>query len=135
MSDLSLGTPFGMLLAAKDSAPAPRSNKQAMESYGQLSSATLIDQKEIPAVAILNGRGRYAMAMGPLPAWWRPLLAKTPWFRQLKKDSESFAGIAIMAVVKRLATPTYRNDLLGHLLAAKDGHVRSFIGPLLNGTQ
>ncbi|KAF9011513.1 cytochrome P450 [Hymenopellis radicata] len=120
VGDLAFGAPFGMLRAGKDSAPVPRSNREAMKSYGESTSAN--DVKEIPAVQILNGRGEYSMTMGVFPSWWRPIMAKTPWFSQGKEDVKTLAGIAIMAVSKRLAAPTDRNDLLSKLQAGKDEH-------------
>lgn len=119
-----------MLLAAKDSALAPKSNslKQVMDSYGDSSSAILNDVKEIPAIAIVNGRAQHSMAMGVLPAWWRPLVVRTPWFRKGAEAVEAFSGIVIMTVAKRLAAPSHRNDFLSLLLAGKDVHVScSFI--------
>jgi benzoate 4-monooxygenase len=115
--DLAFGAPFGMLMAAKDSAPVPKSPKDVMDSYGRETAAEVV---EIPAVRILNGRGEYSMSMGVLPAWWRPFVRQLPWYRKGQKDVKSLAGIAIMAVAKRLATPTDRNDLLSKLQAGKD---------------
>jgi len=117
VGDLAFGAPFGMLMAAKDSAPVPKSPKDVMDSYGRETAAEVV---EIPAVRILNGRGEYSMSMGVLPAWWRPFVRQLPWYRKGQKDVKSLAGIAIMAVAKRLATPTDRNDLLSKLQAGKD---------------
>ncbi|KAF8892398.1 cytochrome P450 monooxygenase pc-bph [Mucidula mucida] len=121
VGDLAFGAPFGMLRAGKDSAPVPQSNEEAMKCYGD-SSTSASDVREIPAVQILNGRGEYSMTMGVFPSWWRPIMAKTPWFSQGKEDVKTLAGIAIMAVSKRLAAPTDRNDLLSKLQAGKDEH-------------
>lgn len=117
IGDLAFGAPFGMIQAAKDSAPIPKSQQEAINSYG---SEVACETIEIPAVKILNGRGEYSMSMGALPPWWRPIARKTPWFTQGAKDVKALAGIAIMAVAKRLATPTDRNDLLSKLQAGKD---------------
>ena len=54
---------------------------------------------------------------GVLPAWWRPFVHQLPWYRRGLKDVQSQAGIAIMAVARRLATPTDRVDLLRKLKA------------------
>jgi benzoate 4-monooxygenase len=88
-----------------------------MKSYG---SGTSVDVEEIPAVQILNGRGEYSMSMGVLPAWWRPYVRHLPWYRKGQKDVKTLAGIAIMAVAKRLATSTDRVDLLSKLQEGRD---------------
>lgn len=120
IGDLAFGAPFGMIQAAKDSAPVPKSQADAMKSYGSTVSCEI---QEIPAVKILNGRGEYSMSMGVLPWYWRPLARQLPWYRQGGKDVKTLAGIAIMAVAKRLATPTDRNDLLSKLQQGKDDQV------------
>ena len=106
-----------MLEAAQDSALVPKNPKRVMETYG---SETAADVIAIPAVKILNGRGEYSMSMGVLPAWWRPFVRQLPWYRRGLKDVQSLAGIAIMAVARRLATPTDRVDLLSKLKAGVD---------------
>ncbi|KAJ8472743.1 hypothetical protein ONZ45_g16543 [Pleurotus djamor] len=117
--DLAFGAPFGMIQAGQDSAPVPKSQKAVMDSYGQTSTEDT-DVQYIPAVKILNGRGEYSMSMGALPWYWRPIARKLPWYSKGQKDVKALAGIAIMAVAKRLATPTDRNDLLSKLQAGKD---------------
>ena len=88
-----------------------------MKSYGTGKVSEVI---EIPAVKILNGRGEYSVSMGVLPAWWRPFVRKLPWYRKGQADVKALAGIAIMAVAKRLATPTDRVDLLSKLQEGRD---------------
>jgi len=118
VGDLAFGAPFGMIKAAKDSAVVPKDQKAAMDSYGNKDSS--VEVVEIPAVRILNGRGEFSMSMGVLPPWWRPFVRNLPWFAQGKKDVKTLAGIAIMAVAKRLATPTDRVDLLSKLQEGRD---------------
>ena len=118
VGDLAFGAPFGMLDAAKDLAVVPRNQKDAMKSYG--SNKISADVIEIPAVKILNGRGEYSMSMGVLPAYWRPFVRQLPWYKRGQADVKTLAGIAIMAVAKRLATPTDRIDLLSKLQAGRD---------------
>lgn len=118
VGDLAFGAPFGMIKAAKDSAVVPKDQKAAMDSYGKKDSS--VEVVEIPAVRILNGRGEFSMSMGVLPPWWRPFVRNLPWFAQGKKDVKTLAGIAIMAVAKRLATPTDRVDLLSKLQEGRD---------------
>jgi len=117
VGDLAFGAPFGMLEAATDSAVVPKNQEEAMKSYGTGKVSEVI---EIPAVKILNGRGEFSMSMGVLPAWWRPYVRQLPWYRRGQADVKALAGIAIMAVGKRLATPTDRVDLLSKLQAGRD---------------
>jgi benzoate 4-monooxygenase len=117
VGDLAFGAPFGMLEAAKDSAVVPKNQEEAMKSYGTDKVSEVV---EIPAVKILNGRGEYSMSMGVLPAWWRPFVRQLPWYRRGQANVKALAGIAIMAVAKRLATPTDRVDLLSKLQAGRD---------------
>ena len=119
VGDLAFGAPFGMVKAAKDSAVVPKDQANAMDSYGSGKSVEVV---EIPAVQILNGRGEYSMSMGVLPAWWRPFVAHLPWYKKGSKDVKTLAGIAIMAVAKRLATSTDRVDLLSKLQEGRDGN-------------
>lgn len=121
IGDLAFGAPFGMIEAGKDSAPVPKSQDDVMKSYGN--DNVTYETQSIPAVQILNGRGEFSMSMGVLPAYWRPLVKLLPWYRRGGKDVKTLAGIAIMAVAKRLATPTDRNDLLSKLQAGKDEQV------------
>ena len=112
-----------MLVACKDSAPVPVDQKAAMDQYGKEIEKT--QQKEIPAVQVINGRGEFSGSMGTIPTWLRPLAKKTPWFRQGSEDVKTLAGIAIMAVAKRLQTESDRADLLQKLQNSKDENVSS----------
>ncbi len=124
VGDLAFGAPFGMIMAAKDSAIIPKDNQDGLKSYGQQTSCEV---KEIPAVKILNDRGEFSMTMGVLPASWRPIARKLPMFTVGGQAVKSLAGIAIMAVAKRLATPTDRNDLLSKLQNGTDENVSELI--------
>lgn len=124
IGDLAFGAPFGMILAAKDSALVPKSQAAVMSSYGK---SVECETQEIPAVQVINGRGVFSMSMGVLPAYWRPIARQLPWYKQGGKDVKTLAGIAIMAVSKRLATPTDRTDLLSKLQAGKDEQVRIYV--------
>jgi benzoate 4-monooxygenase len=117
VGDLAFGEPFGMIEAAKDMALLPKKPEDVMQSYG---TGVKTEAIEIPAVKILNGRGEYSMSMGVLPAWWRPLVRQIPWYRRGQADVKTLAGIAIMAVAKRLDSPTDRVDLLSKLKAGRD---------------
>ena len=106
-----------MIEAGRDLATVPKNQEAAMNNYG---SKTAVDVIEIPAIQILNGRGEYSMSMGVLPPSWRPLVRHLPWYSQGQKDVKSLAGIAIMAVAKRLQNPTDRVDLMSGLQNATD---------------
>ncbi|KAF4618517.1 hypothetical protein D9613_010014 [Agrocybe pediades] len=117
VGDLAFGAPFGMITAARDLAVVPVNQETVMENYGTKAE---VEVREIPAVKILNGRGEYSMSMGVLPPSWRPLARRLPWYKKGLRDVETLAGIAIMAVAKRLATPTDRVDLLSKLQEGRD---------------
>ncbi|KAF8348539.1 cytochrome P450 monooxygenase [Amanita rubescens] len=121
IGDLSFGAPFGMLESGKDIAMAPKhhgSQQALMNSYGKEEINS--DVIGIPAVEILNGRGDFSMCIGVLPPSWRPIVSKLPGYRFGTDCVQYLAGISIMAVAKRLANPTDRNDLLSKLQNGRD---------------
>lgn len=129
IGDLSFGAPFGMIEAGRDIALAPKSlsdagQKAVMNSYGK--SKIESETHYIPAIDILNGRGEYSMSMGVLPPYWRPIVKKLPGYRFGSECVQNLAGIAIMAVAKRLANPTDRADLLNKLQSARDSDGNPF---------
>ncbi|KAJ7609928.1 cytochrome P450 monooxygenase [Roridomyces roridus] len=115
IGDLAFGAPFGMVAAAKDIAPVP-ADPSALSDV----AFTNPDVIHIPGVAVLNGRGEYSMCMGVLPAWWRPLAVRIPWFSARLQNVRQLAGISIVAVAKRLEVQTDRVDLLSRLIAGRD---------------
>ncbi|PFH49587.1 hypothetical protein AMATHDRAFT_147425 [Amanita thiersii Skay4041] len=122
IGDLAFGAPFGMIEAAQDIALVPKDHKNqqaVMSSYGK--DASDAEVTGVPAVKILNGRGEFSMSMGVLPPYWRPLVKRLPGYRTGNDNVKTLAGIAIMAVKKRLASPTDRVDLLSKLQNARDG--------------
>ncbi|KAF8270465.1 cytochrome P450 monooxygenase [Lactarius quietus] len=119
IGDLAFGSPFGMIAAAKDSAPVAKSQEQALSMYGQ--DASKCETVSIPAIKILNDRGEFSAAMGVLPPWVRPLVKRyIPWYSRGSEAVKNLAGLAIAGVAKRLASPTYRTDLLSKLQEGKD---------------
>ncbi|KAJ4470810.1 cytochrome P450 monooxygenase pc-bph [Lentinula aciculospora] len=122
IGDLAFGAPFGMIRACKDTAQIPASGPSA----DLTDSKSEVQIKEIPAVKILNGRGEYSMSMGVLPPMYRPFAKKLPWFAAGAADVKALAGIAIMAVRKRLAAQeagtlsVRKADLLEKLQRGKD---------------
>ena len=119
IGDLAFGSPFGMIKAAKDIAPVAKSQTNAMATYGNEKAE--VDVEYFPAVRILNDRGDYSASMGVLPPWLRPFLKKFhPWYRSGSIATANLAGLAIVAVSKRLKAPTDRVDVLSKLQAGKD---------------
>ena len=117
--DLAFGSPFGMIAAAKDSAPVAKSYKQGISSYGQ--EASKCETMSIPAIKILNDRGEFSAAMGVLPPWLRPVVKRyIPWYNRGSEAVQRLSGLAVAAVAKRLASPAYRTDLLSKLQQGKD---------------
>ncbi|KAJ7038031.1 cytochrome P450 monooxygenase [Mycena alexandri] len=114
IGDLAFGAPFGMIEAARDVAPVPAAGTDVPFSGKEE------EIMHIPAVAVLNGRGEYSMSMGVLPAWVRPIMRRVPWYSRGLQDVKHLAGIAIVAVAKRLGQPTDRVDLLSKLQAGQD---------------
>ncbi|KAJ7216047.1 cytochrome P450 [Mycena pura] len=117
IGDLAFGAPFGMLAAGHDAARVPATAAARKDAHFKKTETT-----HAPAIALLNGRGEYVAAMGVLPAWWRPLAAYLPWYRARAQSASELAGMAIVAVAKRLATPSDRVDVLSKLLDGKDEH-------------
>ncbi|KAI0698054.1 cytochrome P450 monooxygenase pc-bph [Cerioporus squamosus] len=120
IGDLAFGSPFGMLIACKDSAPVAVSHKAAMAAYGD-TAARNIEIQHFPAVQVLNDRGEYSASLGVLPPHWRPLAKRIPWFSRGNQAVQRLAGIAVAAVAQRLADPQNdRVDLLAKLQEGRD---------------
>ncbi|KAJ7891685.1 cytochrome P450 [Mycena olivaceomarginata] len=115
IGDLALGAPFGMLASAHDATPIPATPA----AFTDITFASP-DITHISAIAVLNGRGEYAAAMGVLPAWLRPFAARLAWYRARARSTRELTGMAIVAVSKRLAAPTDRVDILSQLQAGSD---------------
>jgi benzoate 4-monooxygenase len=121
IGDLAFGAPFGMIDAGKDMAIVPKhhGNQQAvMDSYGKQGIESEVIG--IPAIKIFSGRGEHAMCIGVMPPYWRSIADQLPGYRFGGECIKYLAGIAIMAVSKRLANPTDRPDLLNKLQNARD---------------
>ncbi len=117
--DLAFGTPFGMIAAAKDSAPVAKSSEQGISVYGQ--DPSKCETRSIPAIKILNDRGEYSAAMGVLPPWLRPVVKRyIPWYSSGSAAVKNLSGLAVAAVAKRFASPAFRSDLLSKLQQGKD---------------
>ncbi|KAI0314105.1 cytochrome P450 [Amylostereum chailletii] len=121
IGDLAFGSSFGMLVAAKDSTPIVRSHKMDMQIHGQeKKGATVEDVEYISAIEILRQRSSYNAIIGLFPSYWRPVAKHIPWISRGGKAIKTLTNLAVTAVSKRLATPSYRTDFLTKLLEAKD---------------
>jgi len=116
IGDLTFGSPFGMIKAAKDIAPVAKSQTNAMATYGN--EKAQVDVEYFPAVKILNDRGEYTASMGVLPPWLRSLLKN--FHRRGNIVTANLTGLAVAAVSKRLKAPTDRADILSKLQVGKD---------------
>ncbi|KAK0466879.1 cytochrome P450 monooxygenase [Desarmillaria tabescens] len=119
IADLAFGAPFGMIMAGKDSALVPKDQHTAMDSYGKV--GTNYATKEVAVIKTVGGASEtFPVTMGAVPGWWRTLLGRSPFLREGGEDFKAIAGLAIVAVSKRLEVPTDKNDLLNKLQAARD---------------
>ncbi|KAK0214873.1 cytochrome P450 monooxygenase [Armillaria fumosa] len=119
IGDLSFGTPFGMIMAGKDSALIAQDSHAMMKTYGQAGAKHA--SKEIEVIKTLSGPSdAFVVTMGAVPGWWRAVLKRTPMFWKGGEDFDAIVGFAVAAISKRLQEPTDRNDLLSKLQAGKD---------------
>ncbi|KAK0466865.1 cytochrome P450 monooxygenase [Desarmillaria tabescens] len=119
IADLVFGAPFGMIMAGKDSALVPKDQHDAMDFYGKVGANYAT--KEVAVIKTMGeATGKFLATLGAVPGWWRTLLGRLPLLRKGREDFKAIAGLAIVAVSKRLEVPTDRNDLLNKLQAAKD---------------
>ncbi|KAI0309649.1 cytochrome P450 monooxygenase pc-bph, partial [Amylostereum chailletii] len=123
IGDLSFGSSFGMLVAAKDSAPIAKSYKEVMQTFDHVEEGKAVTSEEFgdtPAVKFLRERGGYTATMGTIPSSWRPFAKYIPAISRGKKALKSLAGVGVAAVAKRLSTPSYSVDFLAKLLEGRD---------------
>jgi benzoate 4-monooxygenase len=107
IGDLAFESPFDMLKVANDAIPAGKSQANPMAAYGNQEAE--VDVEYFPTVQILYEHGSYSASMGVLPLWVRPLSKKFhPWCRKGRVSTVKSAGIAIVAVCKRLKSPSDR---------------------------
>ncbi|KAI0309650.1 cytochrome P450 [Amylostereum chailletii] len=103
-----------------DSIPIATSYETVMQMFKEKQSSTLDQFDNIPAIKVQRERAAYTATTGTMPSYWRPLASCIPKINKGGKAQQSFAGIAVAAVAKRLSSPTYRADFLTKLLEAKD---------------
>ncbi|KAK0489270.1 cytochrome P450 monooxygenase [Armillaria novae-zelandiae] len=116
ISDLAFGTPFGMIMAAKDSAPMAQDQHAVMDSYGK--AGVKHASKEIKVIKTIGGPSQTFLAtLGALPGWWRSLLKLNPLFWEGGQDFRDLIGLGVMAVSKRLeGNPMGKEELTAEAL-------------------
>lgn len=108
-----------MLKAAKDIAPAAKSQDDAIATYGD--EGKKIDVEYFPAAQIVNERADHSASIGVLPPWIQLFLNKFhPWYRKGSTKTANLVGLAVFAVSQRLKTSAGRADILSKLLQGKD---------------
>ncbi len=108
-----------MTSSGSDTAQIVRSRKAAIEAYGV--EEAKLEYETIPAVKAINERSKFAIAISVLPAWWRPLVKRLPWYHGKGKAMEDIATLAVTAVSRRLTSTEVRSDnILSKLLDATD---------------
>lgn len=108
-----------MTTSASDVAQIVRSQSKAMESYG-IEGAEL-EYVTIPAIKTINDRSKYNISIAVLPAWWRPLFKRIPWYHNKSKAMENINTLAVTAVARRMNAKDIRSDnILSRLLDATD---------------
>ncbi|KAI0696280.1 cytochrome P450 monooxygenase pc-bph [Cytidiella melzeri] len=119
IGDLVFDGPFGMTTSANDSAQIVRSRVAAIDAYGIKDKE--LEYSTIPAVKTINERSKYAISVGVLPTWWRPLIKRLPWYQAKRKAMDDIGTLAVTAVGRRLKSTDIRNDnILSKLLEATD---------------
>ncbi|PCH44288.1 cytochrome P450 monooxygenase pc-bph [Wolfiporia cocos MD-104 SS10] len=120
--DLAFGAPFGMILAAKDTARFAKSVMAGMAAFGTSSKTSeyAFETDETPVTKLMAERADLVATIGWLPEYWQPIVRMLPAFRGGRKSTPQLAGLAVAAVAKRLSKPDAREDMLNRLLNARD---------------
>ncbi|PCH44286.1 cytochrome P450 monooxygenase pc-bph [Wolfiporia cocos MD-104 SS10] len=122
IGDLAFGAPFGMLLAAKDTARVAKSVKAGLATFGTVSRTGefAFETEEIPVTKLLNKRAELVAILGWLPKYWQSIVGTLAVFSGGSNASPKLAGLAVASVAKRLSNPQAREDMLNRLLDARD---------------
>ncbi|PCH44234.1 cytochrome P450 monooxygenase pc-bph [Wolfiporia cocos MD-104 SS10] len=120
IGDLAFGDPFGMILAAKDTARSAKSVKASLETFSTSSNTEKLafETEELPVTKIMGQRGELVAMLGWLPEYVRPIILMMPGFRSNLQAIPKVAGLAVAAVAKRMNNPDARADMLNRLLDA-----------------
>ncbi|KAI0695304.1 cytochrome P450 monooxygenase pc-bph [Cytidiella melzeri] len=121
VSNLIFDGPFGMTSSASDSVQMVRSRTAAIDAYGL--EEKVLEYDTIPAVKTISDRSKYAISIGVLPLWWRPLVKKLPWFRTKRQAMDNIATLTVTAVGRRLkSTDVKSSNILSKGLESTDEH-------------
>lgn len=118
IGDLAFGSGFGMAARGTDVVQVATNQADAVQSLA--SEKRQLKMKEIPLVETILDRSEYTTARAFLPAWARPLLLLVPNLNRGSQAMETFGTLAVTSILKRLARPSDRVDLLSKMLEA--GH-------------
>lgn len=108
-----------MTVSASDSAQVVRSRDAAMHAFGHEKAE--LEYATIPAVKVINERSKYNISIAVVPAWWRPLLRRLPWYNSKGDATEAISNLAVTAVIRRLkASSVKEENILSKLIEATD---------------
>lgn len=94
ISDLALGTPFGMVEAQKDSAPVAQA---IAASYDES-----VTTGNVSIIKTMDQGSRFVTSAGFLPTWLRPLLKFSPWHSKDSRAPLDMMGIVMASLNSRL---------------------------------
>ncbi|PCH44249.1 cytochrome P450 monooxygenase [Wolfiporia cocos MD-104 SS10] len=122
IGDLAFGAPFGMILAAKDTARVAKSVKASLATFGTPSQTGkfAFETEELPVIKIVGQRAELVAMFGWLPEYVWPIILMMPGFRGSRRAIPQVSGLAVAAVAKRMNNPDARADMLNKLLDARD---------------
>ncbi|EMD32543.1 hypothetical protein CERSUDRAFT_118598 [Gelatoporia subvermispora B] len=106
ISDLAFGSPFGMLIAGRDTARVARSVDIAMKNLGVAQTAQesdrIYEEEDIPAISANNTRSDFLMFLAYLPEWLRPIVVRLPLFDDGVAAAGKIMSMAVTTVLRRL---------------------------------
>ncbi|PCH44204.1 cytochrome P450 [Wolfiporia cocos MD-104 SS10] len=122
IGDLAFGDPFGMILAAKDTARSAKSVNASLATFSTSSNTKkfAFEMEELPVTEIIGQRGELITMLGWLPKYVRPIILMMPGFRSNLQAIPKVAGSAVTAVAKRMNDLDAHADMLNRLLDARD---------------
>ncbi len=105
-----------MLDAVRDTTQIATSQMAAVESYGV--EGAKLEYVTISAVEAINTASGFAVFLGVLPPWVRPIVSCL--FTAKIRTRDSLGSMVATAVAKRLVSSVSRQDLLSKLLEGRD---------------
>ncbi|OCH91605.1 cytochrome P450 monooxygenase pc-bph [Obba rivulosa] len=131
IGDLAFGSPFGMLVAGKDTARIAKSLQAAMQSLGNVSKPSerlsAYEEEDIPAISSINRRSEFLVAFATLPIWLRHLVRQLPFSsggvaatREIMSMAATTASRRVRALYDGGDGEKRRPDFLTKLLECRD---------------